>query len=94
MLPKMELCLARSTPWGLRLCTAAMKATISRRVPRPPQSVWILACGATAMSPLSVSVSPREVGTVAGEAGYADGKTPIRSGPQFSREQKACIGKG
>lgn len=56
-LPKTELCLARSTRWGLRLCTAAMKATTSRRVPRPPQSVWTPACGATAMSPLSVSVS-------------------------------------
>ena len=54
----MEWCLAKSTQWGPRLYTAAVKATISRQVLKPQQSVWRQACGAIAMYPPSVSVSP------------------------------------
>lgn len=53
----MEWCLAKSTQWGPRLYTAAVKATIFRQVLKPQQSVWRQACGAIATSPRSVSVS-------------------------------------
>ena len=64
----MEWCLAKSTQWGPRLYTAAVKATISRQVLKPQQSVWRQACGAIAMYPPSVSVSPW-----VGEAGMSGG---------------------
>ena len=66
--PRMEWCLAKSTQWGPRLYTAAAKATTSRQVLKPQQSVWRLACGATAMYPRCVSVSPW-----VGEAGMSGG---------------------
>lgn len=44
------------------------------------------------MSPHSVSVSPREVGAVAGGAGYAAEKTPLWSGLQVHKRTESLHG--